>query len=440
MHGFLGLKNLRNISQALVVFASIFLALSFVFSCQLASHAASSADDWAIFRHDASNTGFSSGAAPTSNVTKLWSYTLDESGSTVVAPPVVADGFVYVGSADSTVYCFDGATGSKVWSFAADGETDSSPVVIDDRVYVGSSDGYIYCLDAADGTQVWNQSVAGQVDSPLNFADDRVYVESQLGDVYCFDAANGQVMWSFPTRGTAYDLSVAVSDGYVLAGNSNGDVFCIDADSGLEAWQFIADGAVSSPVAVDGFVYFGCRDGNAYCLNAADGAKIWNYTTWYNSDGPSHGYHWGNTVSSPAVACGHVYVGSSDFDVFCLDATSGDKIWNFSTGAGVYAPPTVAGGYVFAGSYDGDVYCLDSSSGSELWHVTAGVFSPVSAAGSAGSPVIADGVLYVVGNGVLSAWGSPDSDSAFPSFEVILAVALVVIVAAIGAYVYSKRR
>ena len=436
---------MRNISQALVVFSSIFLALSFVSSCQLASYAESSADDWAIFRHDASNTGFSSGAAPTSNVVQLWNYTLDELGSTVVAPPVVADDFVYVGSADNNIYCFDGATGTKVWSFAADGETDSSPVVIDDRMYVGSRNGYIYSLDAAEGTQVWNQSVAGQVDSPLNFADDHVYVESQLGDVYCLDAANGQVIWRFPTRGTAYGLSVAISDGYVFAGNSDGDVLCIDADSGVEAWHFIADGAVSSPVAVDGFVYFGCRDGKAYCLDALDGTKIWNYTTWYNSAGPSHGYHWGNTVSSPAVAYGHVYMGSSDFDVFCLDVTSGDKIWNFSTGAGVYAPPTVAGGYVFAGSYDGNVYCLNASSGVEIWRVAAGVFSPVSAGGAARSPVVADGVVYVVGNGVLSAWGSSSSGSSssgssFPSFEVILAVVVVVIVATIGVYVYSKRR
>jgi outer membrane protein assembly factor BamB len=433
-----------KISQTLAALASIFLALSLVFSCQFASYAASSVDDWTIFRHDASNTGFSSGAAPTSDVLQLWNYTLDESGITVVAPPVVANGFVYVGSADSTVYCFDCATGTKVWGFAAGGETASSPAVIDDRVYVGSEDGYIYCLDASDGNQLWNYPVGDSADVPVNFADGRLYFESQGGDVDCLDAASGERLWSFSTGARVYGVSPAVYDGYVFATNGNGSVFCLDAASGVRVWDVTLEAAVDSPVVVDGFVYCGSNDGNAYCLDAADGAKIWNYTTWYNSAGPSHGYHWGNKVSSPAVAYGHVYVGSADFDVFCLDATSGDKIWNFSTGAGVYAPPAVAGGYVFAGSYDGNVYCLNASSGAEIWHVTAGVFSPVSAAGSAGSPVIADGVLYVVGNRVLSAWGSPSSGSsssgsAFPSFEVMLAVVLVVIVAAIGVYVYSKR-
>jgi outer membrane protein assembly factor BamB len=429
-----------KINQILVALISIFLALSFVFSGQFASYAASSVNDWAIFRHDASHTGFSSGTAPTSSVVQLWNYTIDDEGSrTVFASPVVANGLVYVGSADYSIYCFKGSTGAKVWSFATGGETDSSPAVIDGRVYVGSEDGYVYCLDASAGTQVWKYLVGASVDSPVNFADDRVYVESQTGDVYCLDAASGERIWSFPTGANAHDLSPAISDGYVFVTNRNGDVFCLDAASGVRVWNFTVGDAVGSPVAVDGFVYFGSSDGNAYCLNASSGSKIWNYTTWYNSAGPSHGYHWGNSVSDPAVAYGRVYVGSMDFDVFCLDASTGGKIWNFSTGAGVHAPPAVAEGCVFAGSYDGNVYCLNASSGVEIWRSAAGVFSPVDAGGGAGSPVVADGMVYVVGNGVLSAWGSPFSGSPFPLFEVMFVVVLVIIAAVIGVYVYSKR-
>jgi len=431
---------LGKISQILVVLISIFLALSFVFSGQFASYAASSVNDWPIFRHDAFHTGFSSGTAPTSSVVQVWNYTIDDAGSrTVSASPVVANGLVYVGSADYNIYCFEGSTGAKVWSFATGGKTDSSPAVIDGRVYVGSGDGYVYCLDASGGTQVWNHSVGASVDSPVNFVDGRVYVESQTGDVYCLDAANGERMWSFSTGANAYGLSPAISEGYVFATNRNGDVFCLNAASGVRVWNVTVGDAVGSPVAADGFVYFGSGDGNAYCLNASSGNKIWNYTTWYNSAGPSHGYHWGNSVSDPAVAYGRVYVGSMDFDIFCLDALTGGKIWNFSTGAGVHAPLTVVGGCVFAGSYDGNVYCLNASSGVEIWRSAAGVFSPVSAGGSAGSPVVADGVVYVVGNGVLSALGSPFSDSTFPLFVVIFVVILVIIAAAIGVYVYSKR-
>lgn len=426
-------------SRITVIFTMMLLALSLVFSCQVASYAASSVDDWPLFRHDASNTGFSSGTAPTSSVVQLWNYTLEDSPRSAFVYPVVADGLVYACSMDNSIYCFDGATGRKVWSFDTGGETDSSPAVIDDRVYVGSGDGYVYCLDATEGTQVWNRSVGVSMNVPVNFVDDRLYVESQTGNVYCLDAIDGERIWNFSTDAEAYKVSPAISDGYVFATNRDGEAFCLTAASGVHVWNFTAGGRVSSPVAVDGFVYFGSSDGNAYCLNATDGAKIWNYTTWYNSAGPSHGYYWGNGVSAPAVADGRVYVGSSDFDVFCLDASSGGKVWNISTNAEVYAPPTVAGGCVFAGSYDGNIYCLNASSGAENWRAAAGVFSPVNAAGSAGPPVVADGVVYVFGNGVLSAWGSPSSDSTFPWFEVILLIILLIIAAAIVVYLYSRR-
>lgn len=114
-------------------------------------------DDWSLFRHDASNTGFSSSAAPTSSVVQLWNYTIQESATHSPAYPVVANGFVYLGSPDYSTYCFDAATGAKVWSYTTGGETYYSPAVIDGRVYVGSEDGYVYCLDAIEGTQVWNQ-------------------------------------------------------------------------------------------------------------------------------------------------------------------------------------------------------------------------------------------------------------------------------------------
>jgi len=275
---------LKKIDQIGVVFVSVFLALSFVFSGQFASSTASSVDDWAVFRHDASQTGFSSSTAPTSGVVQLWNYTIDTISLSAPASPVVVNGRVYVGSPDNNICCFEVSDGTKVWSF----ETS--------------------------------------------------------GNVYCLDAASGEKLWDFSTGANSYKESPAISaDGYVFVTNENGDVFCLDATSGAHVWDVTVGDRVGSAVAVDGFVFFGSSDGNAYCLNASNGAKIWNYTTWYNSAGPSHNYHWGNRVSDLAVAYGRVYLGSSDFDVFCLDALTGEKIWNFSTG-GIVRAPSVAGG------------------------------------------------------------------------------------------------
>ena len=94
--------------------------------------------------------------------------------------------------------------------------------------------------------------------------------------------------------------------------------------------------------------YFGGgEDNNVYALNASTGAKLWSFTT-------------GNSVeSSPAVANGVVYIGSADQNIYALNATTGAKLWNFTTGAIVESSPTVANGVVYNGSWDYNVYCTE---------------------------------------------------------------------------------
>ena len=71
-----------------------------------------------------------------------------------------------------------------------------------------------------------------------------------------------------------------------------------------QKWSFTTDGAQtvwSSPAVADGVVYVGSEDNNLYALKASTGVKLWSYTTGDNVD------------SSPAVANEVVYVGSDDW-------------------------------------------------------------------------------------------------------------------------------
>jgi outer membrane protein assembly factor BamB len=67
--------------------------------------------------------------------------------------------------------------------------------------------------------------------------------------------------------------------------------------------------------------------------------------------------------SSPAVANGVVYVGSDDNNTYALNATTGAKLWNFTTGSGVFSSPAVANGTVYVGSVDGNVYAIGNAAG-----------------------------------------------------------------------------
>ena len=63
--------------------------------------------------------------------------------------------------------------------------------------------------------------------------------------------------------------------------------------------------------------------------------------------------------SSPAVANGVVYVGSLDNNVYALNASTGAKLWSYTTGGPIYySSPAVANGMVYVGSLDGKVYAF----------------------------------------------------------------------------------
>src|SRR5205823_3099705 len=48
------------------------------------------------------------------------------------------------------------------------------------------------------------------------------------------------------------------------------------------------------------------------------------------------------------------------------------KAWTFFTGQSVFAAPTVVDGVVYVGSSDHDLYALDAATGKELWAFATG--------------------------------------------------------------------
>ena len=52
-------------------------------------------------------------------------------------------------------------------------------------------------------------------------------------------------------------------------------------------------------------------------------------------------------ASSPAIADGYLFIGSKDYNIYCLNASNGQHIWNFPTAAEVESSPAVYGGRVY---------------------------------------------------------------------------------------------
>jgi eukaryotic-like serine/threonine-protein kinase len=174
----------------------------------------------------------------------------------------------------------------------------------------------------------------------------------------------------------------------------------IKALSGIK-WKFHTNGMViSSPTVVNGTVHIGSTDHNLYALNAADGGVKWKFKTG------------SRVTSTPAVANGIVYFGSYDSNFYAVAASTGEVKWKFKTGGEhrftaphlhgsnpaaesmpdpfdmFLSSPVVWQDAVYFGSGDGNIYALDAATGKLNWKFHTG--DVVHA-----SPAIADGVAYI---------------------------------------------
>ncbi len=361
-----------------------------------------------MFRGDLHRTGVFESSAPENN-SLLWSY---DSGDAIESSPVVVGNRIYFGSENGNVYCLDASSGDEIWNFTTNNEVDSTPTVIDGVVYVGSTDRKLYALDANTGVKLWNYSFSSsfaQIVSSPAFTHDKIFFGTSDDNLYAINATTHELEWTFSTD---HDIqsSPAVDWPYVYVGSLDGKVYCVWGNNGTEIWNFSSNitksprGIYSSPMIHNGRLYIGSEDHNLYCLNATTGALIWNFTApkhIYSSasihDGKVFIHALGNSQdgrlyalpeddpnddgiinnseviwsfetgdwdggSSPAVANGKVLVGSrwgiTNGRLYCLNESTGQEIWNLTTGGAIVSSPTIANGVAYIGSHDGSLYAV----------------------------------------------------------------------------------
>jgi outer membrane protein assembly factor BamB len=209
-----------------------------------------------------------------------------------------------------------------------------------------------------------------------------------------------KVAWRFrPAEPSWIASSPVVAGNRVYVGAVHGAAFrsgalySVDLNTGKVVATFNNGGKMKdvfcSPTVADGCVYVGegfhqhsaC---NLFCLDAETLEKKWEFAT---------GSH---TESTPCVVSGKVYFGAGDDGLYCLDAKTGKEVWHLN-GLHIDANPLVVDGKVYVGSGKGDVYsaldivCLDAETGKEVWR--RGIDQP-----SWGGACLA-GELLIVGMG-----------------------------------------
>lgn len=275
------------------------------------------------------------------------------------------------GAAHTGIYPGNNLNGPAVlkWRYKTGGRIFSSPVLHGGLLFIGSSDKNLYALRAADGQVRWKFTTGGAVSSTPATDGKTVYFGSMDGNYYAVDAATGQLRWKFATGGE-----------HQLGGKGYGGM----KPAGLymnDLWDFFLSSPVLQQSGKSSIVFFGSSDGNVYALNAKDGRLKWKFATR------------GMVHSGPALYRGVLYVGGWDTYLYAIDAETGKEKWRFKTGnepfmSGIEASPAVKDGVVYFGARDAHVYALRADNGEKLWsHETSHSWVLT-------TPAVADGVVY----------------------------------------------
>lgn len=273
-----------------------------------------------------------------------------------LSSPTVAGGTVYFGSGDQHVYALDAITGALRWSFATSDVIHASPAVADGVVYIGSWDRNLYALEALTGRERWRYVTGNDtliynqigIASSAAVVDGTVFVGARDGHFHAVDARTGALRWKHDNQGGWTIASPAVLDGVVYFPTSDGRRFkALDAATGEVRFN-LQNNAISfsSPAIAAGTAYYGSSDGFLNAVRLRDGTLLGRFQTdgsrenaprLLDAEGKFHSalmypdrtldgmmigmrtmMTLGSVLSSPVVADGVVYFGSTDGQVYAV--------------------------------------------------------------------------------------------------------------------------
>ncbi len=301
---------------------------------------------------------------------QLWKF---RTRGALAGEPAISGNTVVVVSRNNKVYALNRHNGRLKWKFRMRPELpvsysewryfSASPVIANGKVYIGSGDGYLYALDQRHGYPLWKFRTDGPIRATPLVVGSTIYQPSDDGFVYALNAETGRYLWKFETAGAQYVSSdhgfdrkaiyakpILVGDTLII-GSRDGNVYAIDIDTQTAKWTFSYGSTWAMSTAVEGdTVYVGWSTNNHFsALDLNTGVEKWKYVAG------AHNY------TTALVGDYSVYFGSADGNLYHLDKTSGEKIWEYNVGEEIFSSPVYddESGTLFFGSDDGFMYAVE---------------------------------------------------------------------------------
>jgi FOG: WD40-like repeat len=273
-----------------------------------------------------------------------------------LSSPVVSAGVVYFGSGDHNVYALDVATGAPKWKFTTGDVVHASPAIANDVVYIGSWDRNMYALSAATGMMLWKYQTGEDtlihnqvgIASSAAVSNGIVFFGCRDGHFYAVDAKTGVKRWDIDNKKGWVIASPAVANGVVYFPTSDGQRFkAVDGSSGEIKFNVAMKTiSFSSPAIVNNTLYFGTSDGWVHAIDMTAGGVKSEFQTDGSKKNSSLYVDAKGALNSDAL-----------YDDFTLDGMIVGMERMESLGS-ILSSPTVADGIVYVGSTDGNLYAL----------------------------------------------------------------------------------
>lgn len=179
-----------------------------------------------------------------------------------------------------------------------------------------------------------------------------------------------QTRWSH-TVADWIESSASLVDGKAYIATCNwwkGHIHCLDLYTGSFLWNYtINDQLYSAPAVSEGKVFIASLNGRMVCINASSGQQIWNVLL--DTDIMMQ--------SSPVVYDGKIYISCTNeypavnrSRLFCLYAENGSVAWFNATENARDISPAVVDGKVYGAGAGNILTCFDALTGEVIWQST----------------------------------------------------------------------
>lgn len=220
----------------------------------------------------------------------LWAH---QDGDTYLTTPVADNNKIFVGSKVSGYsplgsYFFtalDAVTGAVVWKKAIGVGSTQYPVMANGLLIFGDANSIVYAVDENTGSVVWKKDFSvyynnGSINNALVHYNGLVVVSAN-GQTYALNTGSGAIVWQRPYAGGPAEIAPAISHDTLFVSQITGDYFneqlqlvALRVTTGAVLWQKTeSQGYLSSPIVAGGRLYLVGQTGMVI-YSSSDGSYI----------------------------------------------------------------------------------------------------------------------------------------------------------------------